>query len=436
MTRPPKKPPRQSPPGSVADSPLRHLRSSDIRGIAKLATQSTSGIHRLTEGVHQAVLGTLGMPRGAAPGQTRGITGLVYKSIHGMTALVAKSIDSALHALQPLFELVEQEKPGTPEREAVLAILNGVMGDRLVATRNPLATPMSLRYRGEALDWRARKVLPQVTGKVVVLLHGLCMNDLQWRVVKPAADGQPAQVNELGATLATELGYTPVYLRYNTGLHVSQNGRELAAQLEQLAAHWPVPVTALSLVGYSMGGLVARSAIHYGQAGAMRWAGQLGDLVCLAAPHHGSPLERAGNLLDVLLGVNPYSAPYGKLIQLRSAGITDLRYGHVVDADWHGHDRFRRKPDSRHQVPLPDGVRCFALAATMAAKRSALADRLVGDGLVPLHSALGQHDDARHTLRFSKAAQCVMYKMNHMAVPAHPAVIQQVREWLAPANGE
>ena len=122
-----------------------------------------------------------------------------------------------------------------------------------------------------------------------------------------------------------------MYLRYNTGLHVSQNGRELAAQLEQLVAHWPVPVTALTLVGYSMGGLVARSAIHYGQAGAMRWAGQLGDLVCLATPHHGSPLERAGNLLDALLGVNPYSAPYGKLIQLRSAGITDLRYGHVYD---------------------------------------------------------------------------------------------------------
>lgn len=318
----------------------------------------------------------------------------------------------------------------------MLAILNGVMGDRLVATRNPLATPMSLRYRGEALDWRARKLLPQVTGKVVVLIHGLCMNDLQWRVVKPAVDGQPAQVGDLGETLATELGYTPVYVRYNTGLHTSQNGRELAGLLEQLVEHWPVPVEALTLVGYSMGGLVARSACHYGRAGALRWPGRLGDLVFLATPHHGSPLERAGNLLDVLLGANPYSAPYGKLIQLRSAGITDLRYGHVVDEDWHGHDRFRRKPDGRQVVPLPDGVRCFALAATTAAKRSALADRLVGDGLVPLHSALGQHDDARHTLGFSRASQCVMYKMNHMAVVAHPAVIQQVRDWLAPATGK
>jgi pimeloyl-ACP methyl ester carboxylesterase len=217
-------------------------------------------------------------------------------------------------------------------------------------------------------------------------------------------------------------------------LHTSQNGRQLSDQLGNLLAHWPVPVEELTIIGYSMGGLITRSACHYAQAEAKKWLGKLKNIVFLASPHHGSPLERAGNLLDVLMGVTPYSAPYGKLFKLRSAGITDLRYGHVLDSDWEGHDRFRRKPDSRQHVPLPEGVRCFALAATLAAKRGTLADRLTGDGLVPLHSALGQHDDPTHTLKFDKKNQAIFHQMNHMEVPGRPEVRAQVLAWLTPSS--
>lgn len=411
---------------------LKHLRSSDLRGIAKLATETTAGVNQITEGVHQAVLSTLGMPRGKELGKTRGLTGLIYKSINGVTSTFAKSIDSALLALQPVFALVEEEKPGTPERELVLGILNGVMGDRLVETKNPLATPMSFRYRGEALDLAKGKAPSKITGKIVVLIHGLCMNDLQWQVEQHDQNQQPTGVVDIGESLATEFGDTPLYLRYNTGLHTSQNGHMLSGQLEQLLAQWPVPVEELTVIGYSMGGLLTRSACHYAQADAKTWLGKLKHIVFLATPHHGSPLERAGNLLDVLMGVTPYSAPFGKLFKLRSAGITDLRYGHVIDEDWKGHDRFRRKPDCRQHVPLPEGVSCFTIAATIAAKRSKLADRLTGDGLVPLHSALGQHDDPSHTLKFGKTRQAIFHQMNHLEVPGRPEVRQQVLDWLRP----
>lgn len=419
-----------SSPKKAPTNPLRHLRSSDLRGIAKLATETTSGIQNITEGVHQAVLSTMGMPRGKEKGDTRGITGLVYKSIYGVTDLVAKTIDTALRALQPVFDLVEEEKPGTPEREMVLAILNGVMGDRLLATQSPLATPMSFWCRRQAVKLKSGEGLGKATGKIVLILHGLCMNDLQWRVEKFDENKVKVGVVELGESLENELGYTPIYLRYNTGLHTSLNGHELAEKLEQLLMHWPVPIEEFSIVGYSMGGLVTRSACHYAKKDGMRWLFHLKSIVFLATPHHGSPLERAGNLLDVLLGVNPYSAPYGKLIKLRSAGITDLRYGHVLDEDWEGHDRFRRKPDSREHVPLPDGVRCFALAATLATKRSKLADRLTGDGLVPLHSALGEHDDPTHTLKFDKDKRAIFHQMNHMELGGRPEVVRQVIDWL------
>ncbi len=424
-------------------SPLKHLRGSDLRAAAQLATQATLGVSRIVEGVHQSVWRTLGAPAGPTPGQTRGLTGLIYQSVRTVTQWVGQGLDTALAKLQPLLAALEDQAPGTPEREAVLAALNGVLGDRLAASHSPLATPMTLRYRGVALNWPTLAPIPAASGKVLLLIHGLCMNDLQWRTqVKPAAKAHSAgtgaaseaasEVEPLdhGTALAQALGYSPIYLRYNSGLHTSQNGHELAAQLEQLLVHWPVALEEITVVAHSMGGLVTRSALYYAQQSGLRWPHYLKNILFLGTPQHGAPLERAGNWLDVILGSTAYSRPFAKLAQLRSAGITDLRYGHVLDADWQGQDRFRRQPDRRAHVPLPEAVACYCVAATSAAKRSALADRLLGDGLVPLNSALGQHDDPQRSLAFAKDAQWIAYRTNHMALLSSPAVTQQMLLWL------
>jgi len=407
-------------------NPFKHLRTTDIRGIAQLAVQATAGVTRITEGVHQSVLGTMGISGGNAPGQTRGITGLVYKSIQEVAQLVGKGVDTVLAGLQPLFEAAEETRPGTPEREAILAALNGVMGDRLVEGNNPLATPMTLRYQGEALNWQDLPPMPAASNKVVLLIHGLCMNDLQRHAQHKGFDV------EHGEALASALDYTPIYLRYNSGLNTSQNGSELSAQLEQLVTHWPTSIEELSIVAHSMGGLLTRSACHYAQKDGLRWPDHLKNIVFLGTPHHGAPLERAGNWANTILGSMPYTKPFTTLGQLRSAGITDLRYGHVLDEDWRGHDRFHRKPDNRQLVPLPDGVACYSVAATVADKRSILANHLVGDGLVPLHSALGHHDDARRKLQFSEESQWIAYRMNHMELLSSPEVTRQMVQWLTP----
>ena len=408
--------------------PLKHLRASDARGVVALASQATSGVAHIAEGVHQAVWSTLGAPGGAEPGTTRGITGLVYRSVRGVSALLGKGLGAALTRLEPLFASVDAAPPDSPQREAVLAALNGVMGDRLAENSNPFATPMTLRLRGQALDWAAAPDAAAVTGKVLLLVHGLCMNDLQWQ--SPA---QGDDTTDHGAALEAALGYTPVYLRYNTGRHISHNGLELAAQLEQLAEHWPVPITELTVVAHSMGGLVIRSAVACAGPDGLQWPSHLKNIVFLGTPHHGAPLERAGNWVDVLLGSSRFAAPFARLAQLRSAGITDLRYGLVQDRDWQGHDRFRRQPDRRQHLPLPQDVACFAVAATTASKRSLLADRLVGDGLVPLRSALGQHDDEGRTLAFAKPSQWIGYRINHLDLLHSPQVARQLLQWLAPA---
>jgi hypothetical protein len=370
----------------------------------------------------------MGVPGGKAAGTTRGLTGLIYQSVQGVTQWVGKGLDAALVRLQPLLERVEGEAPETPEREAVLAALNGVMGDRLLESRNPLATPMTFRYRGQALDVGNSLTMPQATGKVLLLIHGLCMNDLQWQT------GSQEQVVDHGAALESALGYTPVYLRYNTGLHISANGRSFADMLETLVQHWPVPIEELTIVAHSMGGLVSRSAYHAAVSAAYVWPRHLRSLVFLGTPHHGAPLERGGNWLNLLLGVSAYSAAFVRLGQIRSAGITDLRYGNLLEADWSRHDRFAHVGDQRQPVPLPRGVRVYAMAATTGAIPGDLNDQLFGDGLVPVSSALGRHPDARLALALPEDRQWVGYTMNHLDLLDRPEVYAQLRRWLsAPA---
>eukprot|EP00611_Tribonema_gayanum_P007853 TRINITY_DN17289_c0_g1_i1.p1 TRINITY_DN17289_c0_g1~~TRINITY_DN17289_c0_g1_i1.p1 ORF type:complete len:437 (+),score=136.37 TRINITY_DN17289_c0_g1_i1:69-1379(+) len=420
---------------------LRHLRMSDLRSVAMLATQATTEVTRIAEGVHQSVRARLGARSGAAADETAGLTGMVYRGVRGATRLAGQSVDAVLAGIEPLVEPPGQPRPETPQRAAVLAALNGVLGDRLAAANNPLATRMALRYNGLTLAGHTMPPHPEVTGKVLLLLHGLCMNDLQWHT-GPAAEA-PEQVpaegithgHDHGQAIAQALGYTPIYLRYNTGLHISDNGQQLSAALEHLLQHWPVPVHELSILGYSMGGLVARSAAHAAaQKPGLRWPGYLKHLVFLGTPHHGAPLERASQWLHELLGRNAATKPFTRLVALRSAGITDLRHGNLVEADWQGLDRFQRGPDARRTLPLPEGVACYAVAATVAAKRHALAERVIGDGLVPLHSALGRNADAARSLVFARDAQWVAYRTNHLQLLSNPEVARQIVRWLRPAD--
>jgi len=247
------------------------------------------------------------------------------------------------------------------------------------------------------------------------------MNDLQW-----ARDG-----HNHGAALAQDLGYMPVYLHYNTGLHVSTNGRAFADALEALVAAWPVPLEELAIVAHSMGGLVTRSAHEIGTAAGHRWPQVLRKLVFLGTPHHGAPLERGGHWIDTVLGKTPYIAPLERLGRIRSAGITDLRHGSVHDEDWQGRDRFAHGKDPRRPLPLPRDVRCYAIAGTIGGAKAPLRDQVLGDGLVPVPSALGQHRDARFTLAFPKSHQWIAGGTSHFDLLGRAAVYGRIRKWLA-----
>ena len=233
------------------------LRATDLRGAARLATDATAGLTDLVEAMHERIARLPGLGTRAFDGRTGGITGLVYKTIRGVTRVAGGSIDALLGLLAPALSAGDDKAAPSPEREAIVAALNGVLGDYLAASANPLATPMAFRRDGRPLALEPAALaggLPHAGPKVLLLLHGLCMNDLQWQ----------REGHDHGAALARELGYTALYLHYNSGLHVSINGHALAQQLEHLVDAWPVPIERLELLGHSMGGLLARSVLHYG----------------------------------------------------------------------------------------------------------------------------------------------------------------------------
>jgi pimeloyl-ACP methyl ester carboxylesterase len=314
-----------------------------------------------------------------------------------------------------------EEKASSPAREAALAALNGVIGDHLVASNNSLAIPMQFRHNGKPVNKDVlSEAIQQSNGRLAILVHGAFMNDLQWN----------REGHDHGAALARDLGITPLYLHYNAGRHISENGREFSDLLETTIAQAPRPVE-LFIIAYSMGGLVARSACHYGKTSGHSWLNSLQKLLFLGTPHHGAPLEKGGNWINIILELNPYSAPFARLGKVRSRGLTDLRYGNVLDEDWQGHDRFGWSGDRRSLVPLPQGVQCYAIAARSGKKSNKLCSDLIGDGLVPVSSALGRHKRPELNLSFPETHQWVGdCRMSHVDLLNHPQVYETIKQWL------
>ena len=354
-----------------------------LRGASRLAVAATTGVTNLVEAMHAEIAR---LPLTAARERTGGITGLVYRSVRGVTRLVGGGLDVALGALAPLLGQAEADRAS-----AVQAALNGVLGDYLEATANPLATPMSLR-----------PLVDGATGPALVMLHGLCMNEAQWR-----RDGA-----DFPAALAA-LGYRPLGLRYNSGRTIWRNGAELAELLDSV----PGPIT---LLGHSMGGLVARSAIA--QAEGRRWPRRLQRLITLGTPHQGAPLERGGQQVQQLLSVSAYSRPLAGLAARRSAGIRDLRHASLLEAD----------AGKASTLPLPEGVACYAVASTTAKKPSGPPARWLGDGLVPVASALGQHRSPARRLAFTDTA--LFTGLGHLGLQTDAEVLKQLQEWLTPCT--
>jgi pimeloyl-ACP methyl ester carboxylesterase len=313
----------------------------------------------------------------------------------------------------------------TPRGSALIAAVTGLRGDALEAEGSPLCQPMAVRVDGEAIPLdpdSLRDAFPDASARVVVFVHGLMTTEFSWSLFGPEPYGE---------RLARELGCTPVYVRYNTGRHISENGRSLSELMEQLVAAWPVDAEQVALVGHSMGGLVARSACCHASEDGADWARLVTHSVSLGTPHMGAPLEQAVHVLSAGLATLPETRPFANFLRRRSSGIRDLRQGSLVDEDWRDCDPDALRGAACAEVPLLEGAtHCFVSAAITRSERHPLG-RLLGDTLVLVPSASGRSRTRR--IPFEDEYGMHLGSATHFTLLNHPAIYARLRDWLAVA---
>ena len=380
-----------------------------LRGGARLAADGFFGVLDAAQTVHQAVLDTAAPLNPLAPLLDRS-TRLVYAGVRGVGCAAALAADHALALATRLAGMPLPEFTDAPGQLAWVSALNGALGDHLERSANPLA--LDLRF---CLDGRPLALSPDVlhsalprSERLALFVHGLGMNDRQWR--RPTGADFPAQMR-------ADLDCGVLALRYNTGRAIACNGAELSWRLQQLLDAHPAPPRDLVLIGHSMGGLVCRSALAQAQAQGLDWPRRVAALVCLGSPHGGAPLERYGEALARQLRRSRYTRAFARLADARSTGVKDLRDGRCL-------------PDGITAAAEP-GVPCFLVAAALGQDAADPRTRLLGDGVVPLDSALGRHADAARSLRVPASRRRVFFGTGHMDLLSHAGVYAQVRDWLA-----
>lgn len=405
-------------------------RRDEVRAAGRLAGEALSGVVAVAAGVHDAVSRRVDryLPSDAAAinAAQAGIAGGVYRVVaSGTRALAHGSAFAADRA-------AASDAPpltATPWGRSLLPAVTGLWGDH-VAERHPaLDVPMAVRVDAAdvPLDPDSLRVaFPSATSAVVVFIHGLSESERSWRITPPNASGPEAL--PYGHRLADDLGITPVYLRYNTGLRVAENGRRLSRLLDDLVDGWPVPVTSIALVAHSMGGLVARSACHDGDRRDAVWVPLVTTLVTLGTPHHGAPLEKTVHVAEWLLRRLPETRPISRVLALRSAGIHDLRFGSLVDEDWAAHHPDDLLVDRRTDVAFLSHASPRFVAASITGDPEHPVGRVLGDGLVPYSSASGLGGSTGRVIRMDAGSHLPF--AHHLSLLNHPVVYGMLREWL------
>lgn len=440
--------------------------SREVHAAATVVAEAArDGVRRIAQ-VHGAIARRSWRPAGPVGAPSKAahdvVTDVVYTSVDvGLAvggAVAAQALDMLARSGRG------RELSASPSGVAALAVLGAVAGDRLAGQDSPLALPMTVRYEGRALPLEpldspeapgspgspgspgppgspesggrpeartagpgVATVVDRAAGDVVVFVHGLAGTERAWWWGGPGEDGTPRP--SYGDRLRDERGVTPVYVRYNTGLPIADNGRQLADLLDRLTVAWPVPVQRLHLVGHSMGGLVVRSACHVGAGRGDDWTTVVDHCVYLGTPHLGAPLARLAVALGSLGARVPELRPFAALLARPSAGIRDLRFGlpltagtdEADPADWFGRDLA--------EVPLLPTARHHAVVAALTGRAGSPLDRLLGDLLVLTASAAG-NDGTRRRIGLAPGAGATVAPANHFSLLNHPAVLDELRAWL------
>jgi triacylglycerol esterase/lipase EstA (alpha/beta hydrolase family) len=378
-------------------------------------------------GTHRAIADRAFGATGAAGSPARalhdGISAAVYAGLRGGAELAGRGASLAVTRVRS-----GAPPPSASARGALITgAVTGLIGDVLEQEGSPLAQPISVRVRGRRVEPAAGSLasaFPAASPRLVVFLHGLMETEFAWDMGSRETGGS------YGDRLIEEIGCSALTVRYNSGRHISENGRSLAELLEEVTAHWPVEVTDIALVGHSMGGLVARGACYQAAVDGFGWVDCVRQVVSLGTPHFGAPLAQAVHLAAAALHALPESRAAGGFLRRRSAGIRDLRSGSLVDEDWSGHDPDALRARACRELPLLEDATHHFVSATVTRDARHPVGRLVGDWLVLEPSACGRGRSRRLAFRAEHGLH--VGGVHHLALLNHPDVYERLRDWLGP----
>ncbi len=308
------------------------------------------------------------------------------------------------------------EELSVTQRDRLISTLNGILGDNLQDSESPYCRNMVFRDQKTTLNLNQdlSEQLNCISDRIILCVHGWCMSDIQW--TREGHDHGQAFV---------QYGYTPIYVRYNTGRHISLNGELLNVLLTDLMAHWPCELKEIAIIAHSMGGLVVRSALYYGEQQSVSWLPLVCSFITLGTPHNGAPLAQVGGWLDSRIAIHRQLRWLSRLTEFRGAGSKDLSQGLICHQDW--------QQDNKGQVTrpmLPASISCYAIACCLGKSQRDRSNAKLGDGLVPISSALGQGELGVLPLNYPYDHCWVRYGINHVALLSDKQVMQRLKMWV------
>lgn len=304
--------------------------------------------------------------------------------------------------------------------ERSIGVINGILGHHLADISSPMNFFDDKKEIDISKDALSRR---NPSPKVVILIHGLICDETYWKL---------SDSEDYGTLLEKEMGLTPFHLRYNTGLHISTNGKEFSHLLEKLLNNYPIPIESITIIAHSMGGLVTRSACFYAGEFQHKWVEKVKTVFFLGSPHDGAPLEKFGNILAHTLTKLPlpYTGLAGHIINLRSDGIKDLRFGYLRDEDWVGKDQDALLEKSKYPVPLLDHIDYFVITGKILANSDSLLSEWLGDIMVPKPSALGKAKEEEHHLNFKEENHREFPGLDHLSLMHNLDVYKEIKAHL------
>lgn len=386
-------------------------RSDEIRALGALAGDVLGETVHVVERVHRAVSDRVGsaLPAPARPinAIVRASTATTYATVRAGHRWIPRGAAILAAARTPADAASMLDSPAAAK---AVASVNGIWGD-VVSDRLDATIALGLFHGGDPLPAGDVAALVDAQPNLVVFVHGLAETEADWNRQPRGATERRIPYSE---RLETDAAVTSLAVRYRSGHAVGVTGGELAELLEQVASAWPVPLSSITLVGHSMGGLVARSAAHQAHEAGQEWVTRLRLIITLGTPHLGAPLSKAVDLAERVLNAMPESAPIGGILAPRSDGVRDLSDGRIlVD-----------RTIALDQPPVPGVTHC-TLGSTITRDRGNPIALLIGDGLVLLPSASGR--DKTRKLDFQVDRH--LGGIGHLATLNDPAVYDLIRGW-------